>query len=631
MRKSNVWLILAVQFCFGISLHAADFKLASIFSDGMVVQRNQPVPVWGEGNPNSQVDVQLGDQKATANVSSDGRWQVALNPLPVGGPYVLQASSEGATLSVRDVMSGDVWLCSGQSNMQFGLKESVGGAKAIADASQYPNLRLLEVSKSASRNPNPSQGGKWVRAAPETAASFSAVAYYFATELLKDPALAKVPMGLIDSSFGGTAIEGWIPKDGLTDVQPQQMSGSMFNIGPSTLYNGMIFPLSPCGLSGVLWYQGESNAGKPELYEQLLTTLITQWRQVWANPKLPFFIVQLPPFSGKFGGDYYTGLREAEAKVAEKVPGVGLAVTLGTTDGSNLHPTNKQPVGKRLALLALRDVYHEKIVAQGPIQQSVDIQGPVVRVKFDTGGESLVSRSGDELNGFALAGSDGIYQFASATIDGDSVVLRSDRVPDPKTVRYAFAGVPDADLYNSDGLPAAPFRTDDLPIKNMEFDQQPADRTLSTAAYDLTISGGGKITSLQVGNHQFFSNGFGATSGTSIPAMFGPSDLGNIKELGPNSISCNGSDFFLEITCDDTGMVWHMQNKGDRGTDFHIALAPWVVATQQDNETDLASGDARLKVEGSIQLASPTPEGIMLTVKVGAHRDADLKFSVVLK
>lgn len=615
----------------GHSVQAADFKLTSIFSDGMVIQRNQPVAVWGEGNPGAEVEVRLDTQIKKATVSSNGHWQIMLNPIPVGGPYTLKASTPGTTTTVRDVLSGDVWLCAGQSNMQMAVKECHNAAKVLAVASQYTKLRFLDVPKGGADQPSASMGGKWQSCTPQTAADFSAIGYFFGTELLKDPVLADVPMGLIDSSFGGTAVEGWIPAAGILGIPPDQMSPSMFNLGPSTLYNGMIAPLVPCGLSGVLWYQGEANAGKPERYEHLLSTLILQWRQAWTNPALPFFIVQLPPYSGKSNGNYFTWLREAQAKVAQTVAHTGLAITIDTCDGSNLHPTLKQVIGKRLALLARRDVYREKIIAEGPIETRVEIHDSRVRVNFNTAGKALVSRGGDDLSGFSVAGSDGIYQFANATIDGDGVILQSDLVPEPKTVRYAWAGVPEADLYNSDGLPAAPFRTDTLPVKNLEFYKEPATYRLDSPSYEITIDGRGKVTGLGVLGRQFLANGFGMSGGTSLPGFFGPRDLPMIKELAPNCISCSDNDATLKISCEDNSMEWDLRNNGDKEIPFSIALAPWVDVSQLGNEIDLVSGDARLKIEAAFEISAPSQDGRKLTVKVTSHKDAILKFRVVPK
>ena len=334
----------------GVAL--AQVKFAPVFSDGAVIQRGMKAPVWGETSPNATVDVQLGSQHRSGRADAQGRWQVAFDALAAGGPFTLNAKSDGSSAEVKDVLVGDVWLCSGQSNMQMSLKETKNGASFVADASKYPNIHLLQMGRGGDANPQTKMGAQWTTSTPGTAQDFSAVAYYFAMGLRQDPKLKDVPIGLIDSSFGGTAIEAWTPKEGMEGVKPEQMSGSMFGIGASTLYNGMINPLVPLGLKGAVWYQGEANAGKPQQYAALLSSMITQWRQKFDNPQLPFLIVQLPSFSDKMGDHYFTWVREAEAKVAHTVPNTWMAVTLDTNDGSNLHPIEKKEIGDRLALLA---------------------------------------------------------------------------------------------------------------------------------------------------------------------------------------------------------------------------------------------------------------------------------------
>ncbi len=443
---------------------AADLELASIFSDGMVVQRNQKIPIWGEGQPNASVDVQLGPQHVAGRIGSDGRWRVDLAALPVGGPYTLKATSRGKSVAVQDVLSGDVWLCSGQSNMKFTTKDAIGGPAAAAASLDYPNLRLLTIDLGGAPTPSRSFGAKWQHATPESAAEFTAVGYFFALSLLKDPALKNVPMGLINSSYGGTAVEAWTPKRALAGIKPSQITSSQDRtIMPSTLYNGMIAPLVPCGLTGVIWYQGESNAAKPEIYAQLLGALIRSWRAEWNRPDLPFLIVQLPPYAAKIHPQdhFFTWVREAQATVARTVPNTGLVVTIDTTDGKNLHPKEKEIVGQRAALLARRDVYREAVKASGPVMKKVEITGARLTITFDSGGSGLASRhGGSSPEGFEVAGSNGVYVYAKAAIAGDTVTVEGPGLAAPKTVRYAWAAAPAADLTNKEGLPALPFRTD---------------------------------------------------------------------------------------------------------------------------------------------------------------------------
>ena len=610
------------------TVHAADLKFASIFSDGMVVQRNQKIPVWGQGIPDSTVEVEWNRHRARTDVGADGWWRVELDPTPAGGPFTLKASAAGKTITVQDVLCGDVWLCSGQSNMQMTAGECVGGEQAAARAAAYPNLRLLTVGRGGADEPKQTFDGKWKRGTPETAGKFSAVGYFFALMLLQDPALEDVPVGLIDSSFGGTAGEGWTPQAELAWQTPEQRSGSMFNIGPAALYNAMIAPLGRSGLAGVLWYQGEANAGKPEVYPKVLTSLIQGWRQQFGRPELPFFIVELPPFADQFGSHYFTWTREAQATVAKMVPHCELVTTVNTTDGASLHPKTKLEIGRRAALLALRDVYGQKVVAQGPVFQSARADGARLRVAFDTGGQGLASRHPDQLGGFQLAGADGGYYFADASIEGEEVVLESKRVAAPKTVRYAWTAVPRADLVNRDGLPAAPFRTDDLPATDNEFLPQPVTHRLVTKAVDLVVDGRGNIRSLGIGGQQFLSNSFGGSAGTCFPSAHGYQELDVAEEVQPDRLLFHNQSLSLEITGDDEKTTWTITNDADKEeAQFRITLANGVKATPKDGAVELERVFARARVEGAGELRPPGPDGQTLVTTVPAHATAVLKIS----
>jgi sialate O-acetylesterase len=613
--RTGRWLPL-VAVLLNLGLAHADFKVAPIFSDGAVLQRGKPVPVYGTGNANDQVTVKLGDQSKSGTVGSDGKWSVMLDPVPVGGPYTLTISSGSNNFTANNVLSGDVYLCSGQSNMQFSLKEASTAARALAAASQNTQLHFYTDG--------------WKNCSAETAKDFAAVGYFFGEALIKDPALANVPIGLINKSVGGTAIEAWIPADALTGLSPAQTSQSMFGLPSSSLYKSLIEPVIPYSLSGVLWYQGEANAGHPEVYEHLLTTLISTWRTAANNPTLPFFIIQLPPLSGKWNGNYFTWLRETQATVAAKVPNVDLITTIDTTDGSNLHPTNKQPVGERVALMARRDIYKEKIVAEGPKFKSVEVDGSTLKVHFDTAGEAMMGKNGDDITGFFIAGSDGIYKTAKAQVDGDTIVLQNDEVTDPKTVRYAWEGVPENNLVNADGLPAIPFRTDTLPIANIEWEKDPAPRSLSTSSYALTISGTGKVASLTVGNNQFLANGTGENDGTSLPGAYGGRvDLSNIKVLGPTEISLSDGGSEMTISCNENDMTWDFQNKGKDPKEMSIALAPWVTVSSQGDTTNLTSGNAQLAIKGTVESGGDASKGgVILKMKIPGHGESTLQFSV---
>lgn len=441
---------------------AADLKLASYFTDHMVLQRDCPICIWGTGDARAIIQVSIASVTTTAIVGTNHQWRAVLAPVPAGGPYVLSVSAGDQTNNVNDVCYGDVWLCSGQSNMQMPVKEC-DPAEQQAMLGNHSQLRLCTVGKGWNAEPQTSAEFKWQTATPDSESNFSAVAYFFAAELLRDPALAGVPLAVMDSSVGGTMCEAWIPQASLAGFDPKDLHDSMFGIKPTMLYNSMIAPLGPAAFKGVIWYQGEGNSGDPETYPQLLSTLIGSWRKQFAAPRLPFFIVQLPDYAPTWNGYYWSWEREAQAKVAQTVPDTYLILSINTTDGLNLHPKQKLEIGRRAALLARRHVYGEDIVANGPAFQSARVEGQIIRVTFKTGGSALSNSAPGNVRGFMVAGADGQYHPAEARIVGQQVLLQCDQVPSPKTVRYAWAGVPNSSLVNSSSLPAAPFRTDNFP------------------------------------------------------------------------------------------------------------------------------------------------------------------------
>ena len=316
--------------------------------------------------------------------------------------------------------------------------------------------------------------------------------------------------------------EAWVPKEALAGFAPADLRVSLFGAGPSGLYNAMIAPLGQAPIKGVVWYQGESNADRPGTYPKLLAALIAAWRDRFETPDLPFVVIQLPDWAAGSGGLSWAWLREAQAEAVRAIPHTSLAVGINTTDGFDLHPRQKAEVGRRAALLALRDAYGRPIIASGPVFRQARVEGGSLRVTFDTAGDGLASRGGGPVRGFAIAGADGQYLYADAAIEGDAVVLRSEEVPAPKTVRYAWAGVPDATLANRSGLPAAPFRTDGFPPPDADVQRQPVARHVRMKAYEVTIAGTGSVTSLGVGGKQFLSNALGGAGGTSVPGWLGP-------------------------------------------------------------------------------------------------------------
>jgi sialate O-acetylesterase len=597
---------------------AADLKLAPFFGDHMVLQRERPILVWGVGEPGVSVKVNLANRQATVKIDSEGHWQARLAPLPAGGPHRLVVASRDRTIERNDILLGDVWLCSGQSNMQMPVKECVA-AEQEATLAERPKLRLCTVAKASNPKPQSSADIRWRTCTPDTAREFTAVGYFFASELLKDPKLRDLPIGLIDSSFGGTTCEGWIPQAALSSFSTNELHDSMFAIKPAALYNAMIAPLGHCSLKGVLWYQGESNSAHPETYPRLFATMAAEWRKQFGDPELPFFVVQLPEYVKLWEGFYWPWEREAQAEAVRSVPHSAYVVGLQTTDGFDLHPKQKLEIGRRLALRVRHDVYGEKLVAPGPVFKDATFEGGTVRVRFNTVGDGLASSSKEGVEGFALAGESGDYHFARARIEGDSVVLQCDEEPAPKTVRYAWAAVPRASLINRSGLPAAPFRTDRLPPANVELQREPVSRRVTTTGYDIVINGDGMVASLIIHDAQFVSNRPGVAGGSSIPGFWGPRSLANIRELGPRLLSCSDEQVTLRMEFQEKSMEWGITNGGKDPIRFQIALAPGVSVSELGSAPGviLKQAKAVLSIEGMVS-ATNAAGGMMVTSDIPA-------------
>jgi sialate O-acetylesterase len=476
----------------------AEVEPNSLFSDGAVLQQGVAVPVWGAGKDGEQVTVKIQDQTVSTTVR-DGRWLVRLKPMKAGGPFTLTITGDN-TITITNVLVGEVWLCSGQSNMAFHLAQAANAAEAIAAAGD-PQLRLFTVPYGATDTPKTEVPGSWKESSPETARGFSAVAWFFGRELRR---ALKVPVGLINSSVGGTPAEAWTSRatleadPGLREIleryaeqvnkydpvaaaaqhqraiekhkqvvekataagekpppaprapaDPRQAS-----VRPCGLYNAMIAPLEPYAIAGAIWYQGESNAGRAAEYQKLFPAMIENWRQAWAQGEFPFLFVQIAPHQGM-----KPEIREAQLLSWQKVPRSAMAVITDVGNEKDIHPTQKEPVGARLALAARAIAYGEKIEYSGPVYASMKIESNRAILNFTHIGSGLVAKDG-ELKGFTIAGVDGSFVAAKATIEGDKVVVSSPSVATPAAVRCGWANTPDVNLFNKEGLPATPFRTD---------------------------------------------------------------------------------------------------------------------------------------------------------------------------
>lgn len=497
----GIFLVLAV--CGSAALPAcADVRLPALFSDHMVLQRNAPIHIWGWADAGERVAVTLAAERATATVGADGKWQVDLKPLSSGGPDTLTVVGKN-TRALHDILIGDVWLCGGQSNMEFTLKRAENGASTAAKSSDS-HLRLFKVHTQQANQPADDVKGTWSEAGPSTTPDFSAVGYFFGRDLRKSE---NGPIGLISSNVGGTTAQAWTSNATLnanpalksryvdTDAANQAAhdaamaayeaarvkagaDGAKKPTKPysfwssSTLYNGMIAPLTPFPIRGVIWYQGESNTHDPIGYRILLPAMIRNWRAQWGQPDLPFLIVQLASFGSPSGkGTAWAEIREAQQLTAEELPNVGLAVSIDLGNRHQIHYTNKEPVGDRLALLARKMVYGEsKLVASGPTFDTMKIEGSKVILKFTSVGDGLTIKGGtsagvavpeNQLVGFTVAGADDQFVPANAKIvSKDTIEVSSPQVPAPQIVRYGYANFPTVNLWNKNGLPAAPFRTD---------------------------------------------------------------------------------------------------------------------------------------------------------------------------
>ena len=445
--------------------------ISPMFSDNMVLQRGMPVTVWGWTQAGKTVSVEISGKKATATADAQGKWVAKLPALRVGGPYTLTLSGP-QDMTLKNILVGDVWVCSGQSNMEMGIG-NVNNAKEEMASADFPQIRLYSVKKNVATEPQMLCSGQWDVCTPTTVSAggwngFSAVGYFFGRELYKS---LNVPIGLIHTSWGGTPAEAWASTEALMTMDDYKTRSPLLPAkpdqnSPTTLYNGMIAPVVPYGIKGAIWYQGESNAGRAFQYRTLLPTMIQDWRTHWNEGNFPFYIVQLANWQQPNANpveDAWAELREAQSMTAEHVPNTGIAVTIDIGDAADIHPKNKQDVGKRLALAALAQTYRKRIEYSGPMYKAMEVKGDKIELTFTHIGGGLAAKDDAPLKGFAIAGEDHKWVWADATIQGSAIVVSSPQVPNPVAVRYAWHINPICNLYNKAGLPASPFRTDTWP------------------------------------------------------------------------------------------------------------------------------------------------------------------------
>ncbi|MBI1247301.1 sialate O-acetylesterase [bacterium] len=505
--------MLAALFAFLMSAPLqAELSMPALFTDHMVLQRDMPIHLWGSADKGAKVTVTLGDQAVSVDADDQGKWKAELKQLPAGGPHEVVVRSGDAEKVIHDVLVGEVWVCSGQSNMQFDVNGAVGSDFDLLTA-DIPQIRLISVPQVGVQEPQEDFNGKWELCTPETAARFSAVGFFFGRQI---HAALDVPVGLIDNSWGGSSAEAWVDRELLKSegkydellerwekteaTYDHDKAVEMFKESmtawqekankakaegkpepggrpraprnpltgqhrPGNLYNGVLNPIIGYSIRGTIWYQGESNAGRAYQYRELFPLMIQNWRDRWGQGDFPFYWVQLADFlqeKDQPSDSAWAELREAQTMTLDRLPNTGQAVIIDLGEAEDIHPRNKLDVAKRLARLALANEYKFNIVHESPRYKSMKVEGKSIVLDFDTFGSRLDSFDTKALKGFTIAGEDKKFYNANAQITGPNQVrVSSPDVPKPVAVRYAWADNPVANLQNPEGLPATPFRTDD--------------------------------------------------------------------------------------------------------------------------------------------------------------------------
>ena len=458
MKRYQLIMALFASFLLLVEGVQARITLPSFFSDGMVLQQQSAVAIWGSSDRKRQkvtVKTSWNAKKYTAVTDESGNWKVKVETPVYGGPYSIEVS-DGEPVHINNVLIGLVWLCSGQSNMDMRVSGNYGdpviGSLDAIVTSGNPEVRMFMVGSKMTSEPLTDCEGIWQEASSETVPGFSATGYFFARKLNQ---VLKVPVGIIHASYGGSRVEAWMSEEG---IEPYKDLSDVHNA--SILYNGMLSPVVGYGIRGCLWYQGEANVGRADEYADLFMSLISDWRDKWKQPDMPFYFVQLANFLKKEEiqpDSEWAALREAQSK-ALYLNNTGMAVTTDLGEANNIHPKNKQEVGLRLSHLALHQTYKKIRLPQSPLFKSYRIEGNTIRIGFDNPGKGFMKP--DTIKGFIIAGADHIFYPATVTIQKKEIIVESPDVPHPVAVRYNWADNPDGNLYGLSGLPTAPFRTD---------------------------------------------------------------------------------------------------------------------------------------------------------------------------
>ncbi|MCU0709127.1 MAG: sialate O-acetylesterase [Pirellula sp.] len=474
----------------------AETKLPNIFSDGMVLQQGQPNKIWGRDYPGQAITIAIGDQQLTTTADASGNWEAKLPAFPVGGPHLLTVAGSSAKI-VRDVLVGEVWICSGQSNMQWSVAASNDPDLERLSAN-YPKIRMINFPQVGVQEPIWSHDDRtWQVCTPETVNGFSAVGYYFARQIHQTTG---VPIGMINNAWGGSACEAWINRDVLNsesrfqqlmdgwktrearfqeltgktgrseeeEKELKNLAGAMGgNSRPANIYNGVLKSHLGYGIRGAIWYQGESNAGRAYQYRELFPLMIQNWRKEWGQGEFPFYWVQLADFMAEKsepGDSAWAELREAQTMTMDRLANTGQAVIIDIGEGKDIHPMNKVDVGRRLARWALAKEYNIPIEYQSPRYASMQEDGDGIVLTFNHIPNGWRPFDVNEPRGFTIAGEDKkFYPAVAKILDGGKIRVSSPSVSKPMAVRYAWADNPVCNMYSRAGLPLTPFRTDDWP------------------------------------------------------------------------------------------------------------------------------------------------------------------------
>ncbi|MFL9830157.1 sialate O-acetylesterase [Flavobacterium sp. ST-87] len=475
MRNFSKSIIAFVCLIGSFQINAA-IKLPALFSDNMMLQQKSKAPIWGWADKNQSLKIQTSWDAKTYEVKADkeGKWKIALQTPAAGGPYEISVSDGKASQKIQNILIGEVWLCSGQSNMEMPLKGFPGqpvykGNEAIVH-SKNNQIRFITIPRATVLTPNEDFVGKWNAAGPQTTGDFSATAWYFGSLLHE---VLDVPVGLIHVSYGGSSMEAWMNQEMLKDFNSAKIPTKKEDLAKdpnrvaTTLFNGMLSPVIGYGIKGCIWYQGESNYERAAEYSALMQKMVSSWRELWGQGEFPFYYCQIAPFNyAQFHPNDYLEkynsafLREAQLKASKEIPNSGMAVLMDIGEENNIHPIHKEAGGSRLGYLALTKTYGlSGFEFESPEYKAMEIKEGSVIVAFDNAPNGITA-NGKEVTGCEIAGEDKVFYPAKAEVRRKSVVLKSDKVTNPVAVRYLFKDVAEAQIFSTGGLPVSSFRTD---------------------------------------------------------------------------------------------------------------------------------------------------------------------------